>query len=74
MIKTRLCLAVAATALLVACSERAPPPTPESSSDKAAASAPAGVGATREKLPDPVNDGRPTAKSAKTEAARQPGT
>ena len=74
MIKTRLCVVVAATIVLSACSERTPPPTPESSSDKAAASAPAGVGATREKLPDPVNDRRPTAKSAKTEAARQPGT
>ncbi|PIB92491.1 hypothetical protein [Caulobacter sp. FWC2] len=74
MTKTPLLLAFTATLLLGACSDRAPPPTPESSSDKAAASAPAGVGATREKLPDPVNDGRPTAKSAKTEAARQPGT
>lgn len=74
MFKTNLRAAIVSTILLAACSDRTPPPTPESSSDKAAASAPAGVGATREKLPDPVNDGRPTAKSAKTEAARQPGT
>ncbi|MBI1684153.1 hypothetical protein [Caulobacter hibisci] len=50
---SNLTFAVAAAILLTACSKPVPAPTPESSADNAAASAPAGVGATREKLPRP---------------------
>jgi hypothetical protein len=66
--------AMAALGLALAgCSRPAPPPTPESSADNAAASAPAGTGAQREKLPDPVNDGRPTAATQAQEATRPVG-
>jgi hypothetical protein len=58
---------------LTACTRPTPPATPESSADNAAASAPAGAGAQREKLPDPVNDGRPTAATQAQEAARPVG-
>jgi hypothetical protein len=60
-------------ALLAGCSRPTPAPTPESSADNAAASAPAGTGAQREKLPDPVNDGRPTAATQTQEATRPVG-
>ena len=67
--------AIVAMTLLGACSKKAaPPPTPESSADNAAASAPNGVGATREKLPDPINDGKPTGATARGAPAQPPGS
>jgi hypothetical protein len=60
-------------ATLAGCSRPAPPPTAESSADNASASAPAGTGAQREKLPDPINDGRATAATQAQEATRPVG-
>jgi hypothetical protein len=68
-----LLLAMSLTACTRPTPPATPPATPESSADNAAASAPAGAGAQREKLPDPVNDGRPTAATQAQEAARPVG-
>ena len=75
MTKRLVNLAAAAAILsLTACSRPTPPPTPQSSADKAEASAPNGRGPKREELPDPVNDGKPTAATAKQDATRPPGS
>jgi hypothetical protein len=73
MMRSTVLAMAALGAVLAGCSRPAPPPTPESSADNAAASAPAGTGAQREKLPDPVNDGRPTAATQAQEAVPPAG-